>query len=393
VACTFLRADGAPAAGAKVALRIFGESQSGGPMFPGGLAKLHSETAYTADAAGKVTVTLPSLPKRGMNGPQECLLIEAPGCAVTMIPLSSLPGLAANPIKLLPGKTFAVRLTDPQGQPLPGAQVALCRDVMTNYPLNMASLGVATPSLVATADAQGVARLPLVATRVDVVPTMQTHAVAVGKRGAEYFCVSGSVTVSQQAADTGAVQELTLQPARTVGGRVSAAGRAVAGAIVTLSGDTPMPAAVSDAQGRYLLICPATTTAQLTVLHPDFTEALTPIRGATTDVVLTPLLTVTGRVVDAATGQTPAGPLTVVLSYGRNPDGTGRDTATLFVPVAADGTFTVRPPAALCTLFVRAAGYNGAPHAITKQFANGEQVVLKVDKAPGAGGRAGGGGR
>jgi uncharacterized GH25 family protein len=116
----------------------------------------------------------------------------------------------------------------------------------------------------------------------------------------------------------------TLTPAESRGGRITAAGKPVANALIIASVDArPLLSARSDAKGAFSLPDPETWNAELRVIHPDYA----PVTTKNLNVVLTSGTSIKGRVVRA--------------------DGTPAGGARIFSdrwPLAAsaeDGTFTI----------------------------------------------------
>lgn len=365
---TLLKPDGTPAAGATIIARTF----TGNTFAPDDYPRMTVEKTYTADAQGRFTLDLPVGNAAPYRQYADYALIIAADCCPTALPLSAITGQ----LRLLPAQTVAVALTLPDGVPAADARVMLEQVGGGVFYLNAPGCGVVTPQLVTQAGKDGVARVPLINTgRFERIATTTAIAMATATAGGAAYCAYPvNLPISPTPRDVTA----TLQPASTLSGVITAAGKPLAGALVR---HLTLPlSAVTDANGAYQIAgIPRLPLNQqyLYINHPDYTPVwISPVLPAPKPVItaLEPRITVHGRVRDAATGAPFAAIFSIRVMYTSGALGTETYTT------APDGSFTIRIPAK-SSLEAIARGYVGS-QAVYKQFTDNETVDLKTNKEP-----------
>lgn len=381
-----LKPDGTPAVGAQIIARTF----KGNGFLPGDYPAMTAEKSYTTDANGKANIDLPVSAGASYRPFSSYALVFAPGCCVTVLPLSEFAG----EITLLPEKMMEVNVAMPDGRLIAGASVALV-SVVDIFHFNNPAVGVSTPQFIFKTAADGRARIPLVNTGRNptvATTTMNTIAwanakmpAAMGGGSKAFVAYPASFGISEKRTEV----TLNLKEAITIRGSVTTAdGKPLAGASVGHA-SVPLAPVTTDAAGKYALygVPPASPDKQqrLKITCPDYALATAPIptTGEVAAVALQPMITVKGRVVDAATGTPLQTVFNLQVSFYTAPEHTNATLSALYLRSAADGTFTIRIPSSLCGIVASTPGFNGTKYMQNRVFTDGETIELKVEKGVG----------
>mgnify|MGYP001244428830 FL=1 len=376
-ATTVLKPDGAPAAGIGVLVRVLNEEDG----------SLREDRQLTTDAQGRVTTTLTFThdPRAGL--PLAYALIDAPGHALVLMHLvgddSGRPGPRRQEtpasITLRPDYPITGRVVGPDKQPVAGAEVKVVTSGGGGFTppsrFNYAPANIATPALCAVTDQDG--RFTL---RGVVRPNPRDQggifSVAVCAQQGDVLLVGDGSVSYNLPPERLTERTITLVETAPLQGTVTdaATGVPVRGARVSL---VPRPGAfnrqtlylmvaVSDAEGRYRFPgVPAIDEMVARAEAPGYGQGWAKIAGDRSGpaakpsprpqdyrISLRPMITVTGKVTDAATGEAiGALPLAIIATYDEGYKGMNLIIGgqSCEVPVAADGSFFLRVPAGPCT--------------------------------------------
>ena len=318
-----------------------------------------TEEVLTTDAQGQVQINKP-IPERMPSAfGSDYALVIAERYMPQLISLHNLQ----NRIYLRPIAYHQLSLVLPDGTPAAGATFIATAVGGRIHQLNNPFSGVATPCFRVTADQRGIALLPCIRS-------------ATTKDGDSGVLINGIAFTDGYVNEAVSLQAMgptkctiTLNKAKQVRGVVmDAKGRAVADAVIRCAEYT-LPAVRTDQQGQFVFSALPTTVPQVQVagrmvegtlnLYIDAPGSArqgisllpTAAKADRYRITLEPLVTVTGKLLDRATGE----PVTNSRQYGYyilvrhplGPYGEGRIGST-YVVTSKDGTFTAQIPQQAC---------------------------------------------
>ena len=374
---TVVKPDGTPAAGAAVLVRVL-NSEDG---------SLREDRQLTTDAQGHVAteVTFATAPPPGL--PLAYALIDMPDYALVIVYLvgddSGRPGgrrqAVPAKISLRPAYALTGVVVGPDQQPVVGAAVKVVTSGGGGFTppnrFNYPSANIVTPALCAVTDKEG--RFTL---RGMVPPEPGYHGgilnVAVMAKQGDTVLVGDGALNYNLPPERLTERTITLVETTPLHGTVMDAvtGKPIRGVQVTL---VPRPGAfnrqalylmvaTSDAEGQYTFPgVPAIDEMIAMAAAPGYGQGWAKIAGDRNGprakpaerpqdyrISLRPMVTVSGKVIDAATGGLiGALPLTLIATYDEGYKGLNLRTESRAceAPVAADGSYTLRVPAGPCT--------------------------------------------
>lgn len=319
----------------------------------------YTEEVMTTDARGEVQIDKAISERMPSAFGSDYALLIAAGYTPQLVSLGNLQ----NRIYLRPLEYHQLTLVLPDGTPAAGATFAAVSEGGKIHQLNNAFSGITTPYFRVTADQHGIARLPCIRTA-----TTKDGECGVSITGVAF--TNGFVNEAVTVQGIGPTQSVvTLNKAQQVRGVVTdTKGRPIAGAIIRCA-EFLLPSTHTDQQGNFLYnilptAVPSQQVAGRTVegtltLYIDapgcarqgISLAPTSVKTDAYRLVLEPLVTVSGKLLDRASGQ----PVVNSRKYGYyirvrhalGPYSEGRTGSTMLV-TNQDGTFTAQIPRQAC---------------------------------------------
>ncbi|OPZ87735.1 MAG: Alpha-2-macroglobulin MG1 domain protein [bacterium ADurb.Bin429] len=375
-ATTVLKPDGTPAVKVAVLVRLLNEEDG----------SLREDRQLSTDEQGRVATTLTFAHEPRAGFPLAYALIDAPGYALVLVHLVGddsgrpAPRRQETPatITLRPDYAITGLVVGPDKQPVAGAEVKVVTSGGGGFTppsrFNYAPANIATPALCAVTDKDG--RFTL---RGVVRPNPRDKggifSVAVFAKQDDVLLVGDGSLNFNLPPERLTERAITLVETTPLQGTVTdaATGKPLRGARISL---VPRPGAfnrqplylmvaVSDAEGKYRFPgVPAIDEMIARAEAPGYGLGWVKIAGDRNGpsakpsprpqdyrISLRPMITVTGKVTDAATGAAiGAPPLAIIATYDKGYNGMNLSTGSQSceAPVATDGTFILRVPAGPC---------------------------------------------
>lgn len=395
--------DGKPAVGAQVLVRSL-KSVDG---------TLLEDKAATTDAQGRVSTEI-EMDNDGRDDPVRVtgyLEVDAPGAALTFENFGVWRGRRPEnvaPLRLTQGYQVTGEVQRNDGQPVPGATITLHAFASNWSPwrINYPGAGIVTPQASGKTGTDGTFSLRPVAINQQNYgngdPTLRLNVSATatinGQAWAGQTEMWGRQMVGAPAPPTPApvpapggpasldpMSTIPLYPTMDVRGRVldAVSGAPVAGAGVSLMGSPNMVISTlapvtTNTEGAFEFKgVPAVFQLFAQVTHPNLSEGWARIgeerlqvlnKNATEtkvydglEVKLRPWATVSGHIVDVATGKAPLSPMSIESVYdeGYNDGDIGVGHSVVFGEAAPDATFTIKLPTGFNHVRVRGEGLLG----------------------------------
>lgn len=367
--------DGTPAAGATVTILT---------NHPGaGLQRILT----TTDANGIFTARVRKSVSHGLH--TGFMLVALPHYALCLGRLTeasgqrySEPGFTGTygPLTLQPAfQQEGLVVDDATGTPVPNATVMVI--ALNNFVVNVPSQGITTPSFSATTDAAGKFSMSGATVEPGMIlagmsgdgpqlaaPGGARAAVVVVAKTGETVLGGESLHFVLSPTPAAMPQTLHMEKAISIEGKVlnSITHAPIVGAKVSLTGKrnlwmSGLPEISTDANGAYRVFLLAGGAVFITVTHPDFCSGwgADPCPTITMD----PLMTVTGNIIDVATGQAPVAPIRLNLIARKATffDAFGWiGGLTLSGTTGEGGAYTMRVPSSGGAVELYGPGYEGS---------------------------------